>query len=279
MKNLEYIGQWWIPSQENHTAFGLLTFSENNDFTLDLLGEFKEDNYDIIVGETNNQKISLFCCQKTYLSRTNSVTSPILKSYFIQYAFIGKIYEDKLDNLKFNKFKVSYTFLTEWMNNVSLDNIEIKNHQIEHNQLAKLSVNWNGYKITVIQNLKCPIHRNENVELRFTFTDYFEIETSGKTIYEVQEEVIKPLKHFLEIATNHHNLITSFEIIDDNRTVKIMGEQGLLQFQKYKYQPLICFKCHEEKIPQIITSWLDLEKKIGWLIDLYCSVKYYTGFI
>lgn len=280
MENIEYIGQWWIPSDENNKIFGILKFTENDGFNLNLLGSFEQNYCDIIVGETNNNKISLFCCQKTFFSdtnATNTVTPSFTKSYFVKYAFIGKIYEDKLEYLKFNKFKISYTFLTEWFNDASLSSIKFTNNVINFSPPSHSSINWGDYKITLKQDFKTPINRSDNIELRLVFTDYFEIETSGKTIYEIQEDIVKPLKHFVEIGTNQHNLITYFAIItDDNQVVKIMGDQGLIKSKNYHYKPLICFDCHKNKISQMIISWLNLEKEIAWLIDLYCSAKYYT---
>lgn len=276
MNNLEYTGQWWIPSDENNKLFGVLKFSQNDGFRLELLGKFDKNFYEIIVGETNKGEVSLFNCLQ--ILETNIYSSNRSKTYSINYVFLGQIFSESLENLKFNKFRVGYSFLSEWSKRSKLEEKEDdKSYTFKYIFEDNLSTTWKDYKLTLTQ---C-FNTNENItEINHTFPNYFLIETSEKTIYELEREIIKPLRNFLDIVTNRHNLITLLEIyLDDKKTIIVRGHQDLIDNKNYRYKQLFPLQDFETRFETIINSWLELEQNIGWLIDLYCDVQYSRSYL
>jgi hypothetical protein len=62
-----FIGQWWLPCKEDLKIIGILNYSTESGLTLNLEGFFKENEFDVIIGEASGSKITLLNCFATTL--------------------------------------------------------------------------------------------------------------------------------------------------------------------------------------------------------------------
>ena len=118
MKPFNYVGVWWLPSQEERKFPGEITFLGNEQATLMLRGNFSHNqpgpielsNYPIIFGITETgQPITLLRCQEMGFKLGEEQE----EEYLVEVVFIG-VHVAYQEQIRFATVDVHYTYLPQW---------------------------------------------------------------------------------------------------------------------------------------------------------------------
>jgi len=122
LENFEYKGIWWLPNKPAAQVSGVLTFKNEEEISLELIGSFRDitsfGKYqpfqpEIILGITDNGKICTL--YRNYETRSQLNFPGIIKSTFeAQYLFVDKHF-NTADEIIFSSIKANFTNLENWM--------------------------------------------------------------------------------------------------------------------------------------------------------------------
>ena len=57
-----FIGEWWLPGQEDTKIIGVLNYDPIEGLRLNLEGFFRGNEFDVIVGKASGEQITLLSC-------------------------------------------------------------------------------------------------------------------------------------------------------------------------------------------------------------------------
>jgi len=193
-QNAEYKGNWWLPDNIDKKMMGILRYSPNEGFELEVIGAFmelqdifsKSQNPEIIQGTSSEGKIiTLYKC---YISRrTISSSESCTTKFKPANIFIGMHFDKEI---KFKKFIINYSNLDEWVN---IDGFSISDPSTGELQIT--------YKIP--DDIIVPV--NENYELSITFS----VEGPNWSIVQ-KESCIKQITH-ITIESKKDTPIAEYE--------------------------------------------------------------------
>ncbi|MCE2488645.1 MAG: hypothetical protein J4G17_01535 [Anaerolineae bacterium] len=113
-------GVWWLPENPDHEITGILTFDPQGNSELELFGSYKKGlselpmNQPIILGAGENGKaITLVDCIDLGTGRTVSQFQWV-KSRYIPYLIIQGHHFNSVEEVSFERVKVSFCGFTEW---------------------------------------------------------------------------------------------------------------------------------------------------------------------
>ena len=303
MKNIEYSGYWWLPSEPDKKIAGTLKFTNDEGIKLRLIGSFL--NFYTAGKIPINIPIILGIVHKNIMTLCNSInscsrrSSPVLatQEYTSELALIGRHFT-KPDELLFNKARVQYSYLYDW--------VELPEIQREFDF----------------------IDRNKVKELRFTYTAPEDIEgttTYGKfyVIYECSEpgkfdsidfkkyaslmiqpneklsfndfysKFISPLNNFMTFATDRTNSITKLQLFSpwgdvgkekSDYTLEELPIQAIYQTiypERKKTDRLLAesemlfsFSDIKRDFSLILQKWFNSVDKLDSIFKLFFNVRY-----
>ncbi len=314
-----YEGYWWLPDNEEHKVSGKLILGEK--FTLHLEGNLANNKitesvptHKIILGTVKNiclrsnyiqpQFITLNNCRCFNLTRHNKIKFNEEK-YLFDIAFIERHFNNE-EELKFYKFKVEYTNLTEWIEIPWLRYCD----SISESQRRCQSINKQSYSLNVNlpDNIIANIDRGKILIEHLYKREITNIETElnlkllGRIEIEPQEEIsieeslsnfISPLRDFLTFATNKpSDIITIYayskfgrnEVIEKDNHIPLENygikvELPLIKSDYRSKKPLakseMLFTCKEikENFSLIMQKWFNFYYKNRVICNLYFVVK------
>jgi hypothetical protein len=124
MQEFEYHGHWWLPNKPEHKVSGNLKFSHQQGIILEILGTLEQEFPDIIHGETKDKHITLAQCIRFSEELRVGLVNSKYSKYNILIIFLGKHFYEKLDEIKFSRVNVNYTYLSNWGSLSSYDILE-----------------------------------------------------------------------------------------------------------------------------------------------------------
>ena len=159
----EYSGRWWFPADKNKKHHGTLKKSEKgielvleeyevNDFKEK--GQFKK--VDLLLGKLiDGTEITLQDCYLNNEIINSSGTRQ--KSYLVMLIFLGKHFEE-VNEIKFSKVLVSYTYLDEWLHFFPLKRkFSEKKFKLEYTFPKKILIKINEhFSVSVVFNFSPP---------------------------------------------------------------------------------------------------------------------------
>ncbi len=124
--DFEIMGSWWLPENENRKIPGLLKFVAEKEIELELMSSFDESQeqffereqpqyFDIILGESNGHKITLLRSQEKNRNGGSVGDSAFRRSSFHCDYIIKGIHFLSLDDIKFARMSVNFTYLEDWI--------------------------------------------------------------------------------------------------------------------------------------------------------------------
>ncbi len=126
IERFEYRGMWWLPQFPKKKTSGTLTFTPERGAILDLDGSLADgglarrdlEEFDIVLGiSLDNKDITLVRCFVVRWSVSlppRIVPPPQRSSLYVSEVFVG-VHFNKLDDIKFKRVSVRYSYLDEWV--------------------------------------------------------------------------------------------------------------------------------------------------------------------
>jgi len=117
----QYRGLWWLPSKPNHKIYGTLSYDRGKYPILSLDGAFVKhleeggEFYEIILGISENKKLTLVNCLSFHISHSFSGSGDFSRSKFqVQMFCVGNHYPKK-NALQFTEMDIKYSHLKAWL--------------------------------------------------------------------------------------------------------------------------------------------------------------------
>lgn len=297
--NFELKGEWFLPNNKEQRIFGTLKYNPNTGITLELNGDFKEakllkgreENFDIILGTTtDNKRITLYrCSEKSH--RKNFGENRVVEStnYTAFYMFIG-IYASCKEELMFNRISARIFNLDEWLDISGFSKYTMPNEENEY---------------TIDINYKIPSKIKFDIDL--TTIGYFDFTISypvtlgsfsrqlhlnqyAQIIFESQKEL--NISEMLDFIFDFQRFLTfAFYEATAIKAIKLASERYLDEYEPNKYaripievfyKPdsnnsielkdkmlmLFSYKNIQTEFPFIIKKWYANKKVLGACLDL-----------
>lgn len=249
MKDFEYLGSWWLPSNTEQTVNGTLKFSQESGFQLTLLGALKEqfngdqvpavqpifstpNDFPLIVGTTTEgKKISLSSCVQSR-SHYNTGGGGIVEEYHASIAYIG-IHLTNLEETRFHKAEVRFSRLSDWISRFGFD------QTITHRQGEKRE-EFEKYELTYVlpEDLQA-LTPNGKLAVFFSFgwnerwpravhlrqSTGIRIEgNQDLTFADLQSQFISPLQNLISLATNRPTSVTEIVVYSRQNVLKLLDD-------------------------------------------------------
>lgn len=124
--NFEIMGMWWLPENDKKQIPGILKFVADKEIELEIMGTFYESqkqyfqneqpmHFDIILGRTNKgDNLTLLGPEEKGINCGTGAATYITSSFRCYYILKG-IHFLSVDDIKFTKMSVSFTFLDDWL--------------------------------------------------------------------------------------------------------------------------------------------------------------------
>ena len=308
-ENIEYKGQWFLPSNRNNRLHGVLTYDRTNGSSLELFGNFdgstfipRLQNDTIILGLTSNSKeVTLYRC---FVTKTGGgtlvsggetgVTSTI---YTVNYVLEGA-HIDSEDQMKFQKITSEIYNMDEW---VGISGFipeksafeSAKKHEINvHYKIPepirfKINKDLDGQFNFLVNHpgwsrFQKNINLEQRVEIIISSTSGFGLEELLKFLFGFQ--------NFLVLALYSRTYPIAITLYGDNFTKVFDGEQPLRKKiklylsianssastkSKFDLEMLFGYGHIREEFPEIISNWYEkyelLEPAFNLLFEQFYS--------
>jgi hypothetical protein len=226
-----YLGYWWIPKNDSSPSSedmiaGSISIDVNNRVRLELLGNFSEETDPIlslfnklserdnnsptfpvvhgIIKDNDKNRVTLVNCKQTGWSFEDLAST----KYVVDFVLIHPQKFSSSDELVFRKISFSYNLLFDWLGRTSIGYDDSFNVQKSIPQT--IDVNINGAVISIYNGINNS-HSYRNVS--YEQTAWIEIENDQPlSINGWFNQFITPLRHFLTVATDAENKLTSLSV-------------------------------------------------------------------
>lgn len=297
MKNIEYLGYWWLPSNPDFKLAGTMKFLSEDGVYLDTLGSFtsngrfdNSNSYDLILGiAKGGELITLYNCKSINTTRrSRGITQ---KRYIVTLALLGTHFT-KVEALSFDKIVVEYNYLPDWVYSETPDFIADWHKQKSFNNSptgelkAKVSGTspLNQAEITIKAFNQSFSNFREFKQTR-SAEIIIELKQQRLSIYEWYLNFLYPLQNFLSLATNRQNSITSISVysqpestLNHNREIPATLFSSIISQEqteeKNLKQMLFTLKDIEPHFSLCIQKWLNINDDIKHICDVYFGIKY-----
>ncbi|MDF0716962.1 hypothetical protein PY092_12440 [Muricauda sp. 334s03] len=287
-KPFEYKGKWFLPHQDEEEAVaGILKYRPNKGLTLELIGKFEgEDEIEIIYGVIGSGKaVTLY---NSFIIKQEFMLSEMeMSTYLSNVCFIGGWFDGKSD-LMFNKAKVSYAHLDDWLNissgfNIKHDYTEFRT-QIEYvlPQFKKIQVE-DSFSLTINPTAKGPSRRLIQKDASIVQKIYMVFETKRKTHYDEYLKRIFHFQNFLTVATQHPIFIKElsmfFKVKGDSKRheAKVYFQLTHIPQQKeelFPFDMILPYREIKDDFETIIKKWFGFREQLETSLHPYTSVFY-----
>ena len=292
----QYEGMWWVYDRPDNTVSGSLHITQQG-IRLSLNGTLNTDrrsielvDYDLIHGvQFNGARLTLEKCSEARNQK------PFGNGYDRQDFVVQRVYSglhaDSPDNLRFNDFRVNYTYLSDWLRNIGLSSPQKKNEGFlipyDPNradsttelvvEIEEISIEISSKPLWYQEN-----HRKVGLEIR----DITKIHCKAPiSIQELSEKALDPLRNFLSLATARPNSITSLSaIVSENHTTKVITIYTQSPYLKELYsspsnQGVILFFASQvvDQPTYYLKKWFALEKEMPDVCELFFGVHQDQG--
>lgn len=252
IRDFEYKGRWWLLEKTDKKIEGTLSFVHGEDITLELSGVFEQDDPEIIMGISDDNKITLY--KNLLIKRQDGIHSV----FIVEYVFLGKHFNQPQD-IGFSSVSINYTYLEEW--------------------LSGLPFKYGLQKI----KLDC---LNSTLSINHSSPAFIVITPEQHKHFRWYEETWKDLENFLTLVIGYPvypKILKGYgdDIqIADGGTIKEEIEifYSLTQpnIKKYLYRSdmIIPFPSMKDKFEEYINNWFAKSEKLRPIYDLFFGTIY-----
>lgn len=295
-EEFEYKGKWFLPEDPKNTIEGILKFTPSKGANLDLEGVFprpknmqKVIKPKIILGYSNrSEKITMYECLEeniTYIVDSGGQKA-IKSSFYAHLVFVGNHFYNEED-IFFNRLHVHLTNLDEW---VSISGIDIKyedegndfNIEYIHPKPIKLA-EFEDFRLFLEFSVTPPPISTLN-EINIKQTTYILFESKTEKHFNNYRDLIFLMQIFLGFATSEP--VYPLRIMGENKSIKLFEKDGIscnkpidiifqlsdfgtIQKKIFPFDMLFNFNDINDKIEKCIYNWLNKEKKLRAVYELY----------
>jgi hypothetical protein len=293
--SLKLEGLWWNEESRNNKVSGSLHIKPDGIF-LHLNGSVSGQSenphelneYKFIYGKQYNGCIfTLKNCVEVSKKQPFSGRGYDIQVFSIDEVYIG-YYANSDDELKFNQYRVSYTYLGDWLRNVGLDSPK----KVEDGYFVKYDPNC-GTTVTQI-DLELPeIGCRVEILSRIVWSSNFnkcEIETKSfmnifctepMSYSEISSKILEPMRGFLSLATAQPNSLTEVFATDETYDIQIHVRSDYESVKKasgsIEGNLVFLAKQITHKAQASLESWFSLESEMPEVCELFLSVHYAQG--
>lgn len=287
MDNLEYKGHWWLPENPDRKVAGILTFSQQNNGKLELIGSFQDvfdkdfnddSKYSVILGQTTDGKlITLKDCLQTNYSFSMELTQ---ETTFLVHFIYSDIHITDEDDFKFNKTQAKFTYLYDWVgvSGITRNFETAKKFQFTYTIPEDISIATEDGKIEITFGVNIKSHydfANLNEQ-----TSIFIECNQGKDLYEISQNYLFPLQSLISLGTTKPNFVEElyvFHVDFPKEPIKVYYSQHFYKpkVKDYLYSPDMLFTLGDiyEDLEVIINKWIALTKEIDSVLHLLNRVR------
>ncbi len=294
----EHEGLWWINEEHDELVSGYLHITPNGMWlalngTLKTTESLSHDpfsliSYDLIHGiQSNGYQFTL---EKCIESRK---ISPWESGYPIQTFSVDRVYcgihANSLEELKFSKFRVNYTYLEDWIRNVGLDSPKkveggffIGYEPDRATTVSQLKIELQDER-AVIEIISGPrrhsdFHQECKIEIQTIITVFCK---SPMSFSEVSAQVLDPIRDFLNLATARPNSVTSLAAQIGDSQISIHSQslyQGQPRSSLFNQSIVLFFAKDIVENPDFyLNKWFSIEQEMHDVCELFFGVHYDQG--
>ncbi|MEH2301644.1 MAG: HEPN domain-containing protein [Nostoc sp.] len=272
MKEFEYFGFWWIPSNPQYKLDGQINYSHEEGITLKINGVFSKNmqTQEIILGESENKQFTLLNCFVTSQEFLFFDNVTFRQEYSATNLFIGYHFTH-LKDIKFSKFQAGFTYLNDLLQLV--------------NAKGKISIaNKFSANIEIIQLDDIQSHNPNYIQQEYLGKiTLLEMEFPEACILnEILYKFVNPLRYFITLITDKPNDITELylwlpkQFAQQHRieaifsTIKMAREKEALS----SYEFFLDLNELKQHFRLVIQKWFNLNDEIDDILNLYFNAYY-----
>ncbi len=304
MESLELLGVWWIPAQQPNAIAGILTFSHQEGFNLNLIGMFKPvqalplvQTQPIILGVTQEGKaVTLQDCVEVNTQLNFGGSFSFSKQQFkAQSAYIGTHFAYPQE-VRFYKVALQYSYLPAWAKLPWLQEQVIPNesgklgkHEFAYTPPPEVMATTAKGTITVTSTFHTTNDLLQEVNLRHSV--WLEIETQEELALENWlAQFINPFQNLLNLGTHRPNSIRTIHAYSKQHNItrpdgSIRENPIQVLFQQYYYENEPSEKLREHEMlftlqdiihdfSQVIEKWLRIADDLDSVCNLFFGIQY-----
>lgn len=302
-EELTFIGEWWVPSNNEDRAYGKLTITADERVQLQLdhrlaIATYHIGNmisptippkYSVIHGithEGNPQHITLCDCSYSDDLHLTAV-----------YAFVGAWFSS-IDELRFNKVAAGFSHLSDWIYGLTGLSVDIPepttNGKLVHRVLyarpdAIAATTKNGVKI----GFAFRFHRDYHISDRqVMLKESVEFRCESKEALSYDEWLSKylyPIHMLLNLGMDLPNDLITVTVFSENRTGPVSNHkkeiavrlyygrprhhQSALKHHLHPLESLFLYSDVQDELEKVINRWLNLLPDLETVASLYFGVQ------
>lgn len=300
MEDVQYLGLWWVPTNERNKVAGTLAYSQGGGIRLSLTGSFYQphfygdlESYPVVLGQTNRGEfITLRSCQQVKY-QPNIPGFPV-EDVIADELYVGKA-ESALDLQHFHRATLTYTYLTHWFAVTgfsSRDSFKPDGYpsrvDLQYVFPESVEVAVFGTRISIGPTLHREI-KTFRYNLRQSVSVTFD-SPQALTLAEWQQKWFVPFQNFLTFATGKPNRITNLSVFSrKNARVSSNGDVVPLPINVFYRQlsshseynenfatqdMLFSYRDIREDVQKVFESWFRLSTTLETVSALLFVTQY-----
>jgi hypothetical protein len=305
MKNFEYSGWWWLPSNPKNKIGGTVTFANEEGIILTLIGAFVEgrnvdstSEYPFILGKAvDGEEITLYRSFTLGLPRNsrrrhlNEWEETVTQRIYANVAFVGT-HLTTAEALTFHRASVIYTHMLSW---APFDWFKGDFDRDTGERIWKLKIPESAVANTTKGTITVQYTTESPVDFRRSLT----IDRKSEIIVDVPDNLpfdtwrsrfIHPLQDFLTLVTDSPNAIEKLELFSGDQVIKFSEEYILEKpiqvfYRSPSYtgehieynEPLFTIDDIRDKFSDVMERWLKVSDELDSVCNLFFSVQYAAG--
>lgn len=286
-KMKKILGKWWIPGLSKKKLSGVLYIEEDGHSSLETIGLFDENNFQIIRYKTiwgltsDNAEVSLFNCVLTSSTRTSAPFSQ--GTYTPSVVAIGK-HISSWDEKGNYDVQASIEELKYWIRiktispqedgetwHISWKFIPIDSLKIDENTVLEIG---GGSRIHY-SDCGMKLYVDQQISVFFNHVEQISLQDARRELAHFEQ--------FMSFATLKHVTHTHFWLYDKDearRPIEIFEPQEIVETEVRYWTYLFDYETIQEDFASIIKIWYSDSKLFpirNYLIDSVCAHGYYTS--
>jgi hypothetical protein len=280
-ENVDIKGLWWLPSNPEHKVAGALHYEPMGKTNLDLIGEFRPNDWsrsfnetkeeEVIWGLSSDNKDITLLQNCPFATKNTSCPFPVMH-YDCQFLIIGKHIQSLKEEGQYSA-RILFDELSFWYR----PSILRSKYNEKEKEIAFISsLNNTSTDIQVTDNIKFSFEPQLNVSIEDTglttdltqSTDLIISFTTPRCLQYILN-VVKEFEQFLSVATLSHVQCKSFYIYDSSQGVEIGNKQKIEIMHHYfreEYKPnkkffnyLFTYDSIKGQLPNVLQKWYATE--------------------
>jgi hypothetical protein len=300
-----YEGLWWRAEQPDKKVPGSLLIKPRG-MWLSLNGSLRESedvardfspdpaDYDLVLGaQPNGNQVVLENCVETARKSSLFGRGYSTQDYLVKRVYFG-LHVDDLEDLNFSEYIVRYTFLEDWLRDVSLGVPEevAGGYMVPYDPSCASTVPYLEFDLgdlsLEVVSKPWPFVETEEKRAGVAIAQYCRVRSQRpRPVDAIEKAVLGPFRNFLNLATTRPNSITEL-----SATITVEGERSPGQvriFSQGDYAPisrsslmnrgvvLFYAKQVSDDPTRYLRTWIDFEREMKDVCELFFAIHYDQG--